>query len=49
MPEVDWRAVAHAEDAEIAAMGSLSSAQGRRVAVIAAVIVAAYLAFKLFG
>jgi len=49
MPEVDWRAVAHAEDAEIAAMGSLSSAKWRQVAVLAAVIIAAYVAFKLFG
>lgn len=49
MPEVDWRAVAREEEAEIAAMGSLSSAKWRQVAVIAAVILAGYVAFKLLG
>jgi hypothetical protein len=49
MPEVDWRAIAHDENAEIAAMGSLSSAKWRQVAVIAAVLLAAYLAYALLG
>lgn len=49
MPEVDWRSVVHEEEAEIAAMGSLRSAKWRRLAVIAAVILAAYLVFELLG
>jgi hypothetical protein len=49
MPEVDWHAIVRKEEAEIAAMGSLSSAKWRQVAVIAAVILAAYLAFQLLG
>jgi hypothetical protein len=47
MPEVDWRAVVREEEAEIAAVGSLSSAKWRQLAVIAAVLLAAYLAFEL--
>ena len=47
MPEVDWHAVVREEDAEIAAIGSLSSAKWRQLAVIAAVVLAAYLAFIL--
>jgi hypothetical protein len=49
MPEVDWRALVLEEEAAIAAMGSLSSAKWRRVAVIAAVIVAMYVAFRLLA
>ncbi len=49
MPEVDWHAVVREEEAEIAAMGSLSSAKWRQLAVIAAVVLAAYVAFKLLG
>ena len=49
MPEVDWHAIVREEEAEIAAMGSLSSAKWRQVAVIAAVVLAAYMAFKLLG
>lgn len=49
MPEVDWRAIEHQEEAEIAAMGSLNTAKWRQVAVIAAVIVAGYVAFLLFS
>jgi hypothetical protein len=49
MPEVDWPAVVREEEAEIAAMGSLSSAKWRSVAVVAAVVLAAYAAFKLLG
>jgi len=49
MPEVDWRAVVREEEAEIAAMGSLNSAKWRQVAVIATVILAAWLAFELLG
>jgi hypothetical protein len=37
------------EEAQIAAMGSLSSAKWRQVAVIAAVILAVFMAFKLLG
>ena len=49
MPEVDWHAVAREEEAEIAAVGSLSSAKWRQLAVIAAVLLAAYLAFALLS
>lgn len=49
MPEVDWRAVALAEDAEIAATGSLTSAKWRQVAVVAGAILAAYLVVRLLG
>jgi hypothetical protein len=49
MPEVDWRSIVREEDAEIAAMSSLSSAKWRQLAVIAAVVLAAYMAFKLLG
>ena len=49
MPEVDWRAVEREEEAEIAAMGSLSSAKWRQVAVIAAVVLAAFVAYMLLG
>jgi len=47
MPEIDWGAIARDEDAEIAAAGSLTSAKWRQVAVIAAVILTAYLVFEL--
>jgi hypothetical protein len=49
MPEVDWRAVEREEEAEIAAMGSLSSAKWRQVALIAAVVLAAFVAYMLLG
>jgi hypothetical protein len=49
MPEVDWRGLERAEEAEIAAMGSLSSAKWRQLAVVAAVVLAAYALFELLG
>lgn len=49
MPEVDWGAIVREEDAEIAAMGSLSSAKWRQVAVIAAIVLAVFVAFELLG
>jgi|ERR1044071_651721 hypothetical protein len=49
MPEVDWNAVVRQEEAEIAAIGSLSSAKWRQLAVIAAVVLAAFVAFMLLG
>lgn len=49
MPEIDWRAVAHAEDAEIAAMGSLTSTKWRQVALVVAVLVGMALVYRMFG
>jgi hypothetical protein len=49
MPEVNWPAVVRDEEAEIAAMGSLSTAKWRSVAVVTAVVLAAYVAFQLLG
>jgi hypothetical protein len=49
MPEVDWRALAKAEDREIAAMGSLSAAKWRQVGLLAAIVVALVIAIKLIS
>jgi hypothetical protein len=49
MPDIDWRAIARAEDEEIAAMGSLTSARWRPVALVAAVVLGTFLAFRLLG
>jgi len=49
MPEIDWPALARAEDAEIAAMGSLSSSKWRQLAIAVAVLLAGYVALRLLG
>jgi hypothetical protein len=49
MPELDWAAIARAEDAEIAAIGSLTSTKWRQLAVAVAVVLAAYLAIRMLG
>lgn len=43
MPEVDWHALVRAEEAEIAAVGSL------RVALAGAVVLAVVVAYKLLA
>ena len=49
MERIDWNAVVREEEVEIAAIGSLSSAKWRQLAVIAAVVLAAFVAFMLLG
>jgi len=44
MPEVDFAALARAEDAEIAAVGSLQAAKWRSVAIAAAVVIGLLIA-----
>lgn len=47
MPEVDWRGLARAEEAEIAAVGSLDSAKWRQLIVIGAIVLAALIALQM--
>ena len=49
MPEVDWHALVRAEEAEIAAVGSLSSGKWIRVALAGAVVLAVVVAYKLLA
>ena len=47
MPEVDWRAVARAEDDEIAAVGSLDSAKWRQLIIGGAIVLAVLIALQM--
>ena len=46
MPEVDWRALARAEDAEIAAMGSLDSAKWQKLVIGGAIVLAVIIVLR---
>ncbi|MDQ3335687.1 MAG: hypothetical protein M4D80_11010 [Myxococcota bacterium] len=47
MPEVDWRGLARAEEAEIAAVGSLDSAKWRRLLLVGAIVLAVIVALQM--
>jgi hypothetical protein len=46
MPDVDWRALAQQEDAQIAEMGSLAAAKWRNVAIAAVVVLGLIIALR---
>jgi hypothetical protein len=47
MPEVDWRELARAEEAEIAAVGSLDSAKWRQLVIVGAIVLAVIVALQM--
>lgn len=49
MPDIDWRALERAEEAEIAAMGSLASSKWRNLVVIGAIVLAVIIALRLLA